>query len=97
MERPLAMEFEFKLTYQLLGISDSNHLMMRLSEEGCTDALVGLGVAGQVGLYFVREASTAEEAILSALEDVKRALPDANLIEANKALDEPKSMTITGG
>lgn len=91
------MEFEFKLTYQLPGISDTDHLMRRLSEEGCTDALVGLGVASQVCLYFVREASTAEEAILSALEDVKRALPDANLIEANKALDEPKSMTITGG
>ena len=77
------MEFEFKLTYKLPdNQADADQLMMRLGEEGCTDALVGLGVAGQVGLEFVREASTAEEAILSALDDVKRALPGARLIEA---------------
>lgn len=77
------MEFEFKLTYKLpADQADADWLMTRLAEQGCTDALVGLGVAGQIGLEFVREASTAEEAILSALEDVKRALPNAKLIEA---------------
>jgi predicted DNA-binding transcriptional regulator AlpA len=77
------MEFEFKLTYKLpTNEAGADLLMTRLGEEGCTDALVGFGVAGQVGLEFVREASTAEEAILTALEDVKRALPGAKLIEA---------------
>lgn len=77
------MEFEFKLTYKLAdNQGDADQLMIRLAEEGCTDALVGLGVAGQVELEFVREASTAEEAILSALDDVRRALPGATLIEA---------------
>jgi len=76
------MEFEFKLTYQLPANQvEADLLMKRLGEAGCTDALVGLGVAGQVALEFIREASTAEEAVLAALEDVKRALPDAKLIE----------------
>lgn len=70
------MEFEFKLTYKLpADQADADLLMTRLGEQGCTDALVGLGVAGQLGLEFVREASTAEKAIHAALEDVKRALP----------------------
>ena len=77
------MEFEFKLTYKFSdNQTDTDQLMTKLGEEGCTDALVGLGVGGQIGLEFIREASTAEEAILSAIEDVKRALPHATLIEA---------------
>ena len=55
--------------------------MAKLGAEGGTDALIGLGVAGQVALEFAREALTAEAAIQSALEDVKRALPSDTLIE----------------
>lgn len=77
------MEFEFKLTYTLPhNQTEADQLMNKLSAEGCTDALVGLGVAGQISLEFVREASTAEEAIMSATKDVMRALPNATLIEA---------------
>lgn len=80
------MKFEFKLTYKLpVNEPDTDNLMNRLGEAGCTDALVGLGVAGQVGLEFIREASTSEEAILSAMEAAKRALPDAMLIDAGSA------------
>lgn len=76
------MEFEFKLTYKLPSSEpDIEKLTTRLAEEGCTDALVGLGVAAQVCLEFVREASHADQALQSALEDVKRALPDAMLVE----------------
>ena len=60
--------------------------MERLYEAGCDDALVGLGVPGQLGLEFIREASSAEEAILSALADVRRAIPDAQLIEVGPDL-----------
>lgn len=71
------MEYEFKLTYKLPSEPDVDQVVNKLGEAGCTDALVGLGVDGQIALEFVREASTAEEALQSALEDVKRALPDA--------------------
>lgn len=77
------MEFEFKLTYKKPSTyPDIDQVTSRLAEEGCTDALVGHGVAGQVCLEFVREAATAEEAVRSAVEDVKRAHPAAKLIEA---------------
>jgi hypothetical protein len=78
------MEFEFKLTFKLpANLADEDQLMSRLGEAGCTDALVGLGVASQVGLEFIRQASSGEDAILSAVGDVKRALPEATLIEAS--------------
>lgn len=88
------MEFKLKLTYKLPTSQDDAELLMaRLGEEGCTDALVGLGVAGQVVLEFVREASTAEGAVRAALEDVKRALPDAKLIEAEPDFVGLRDMT----
>ena len=81
------MEIEFTLKYRL-SANDENHdaLVERLYEAGCDDALVGLGVPGQLGLEFIREASSAEEAILSALADVTRAIPDAQLIEVGPDL-----------
>lgn len=83
------MEFEFKLTYKLPGNEpDTEKLINKLGEAGCTDALVGLGVAGQVGLEFIRQAPTSEEAILSAMEAVKLALPDAWLIDAKPGFVE---------
>lgn len=76
------MEYEFKLTYKVPENADADGVMNRLAEVGCTDALVGFGVAGLVGLEFIREAASAEAAILSAVDDVKRALPEARLVEA---------------
>lgn len=77
------MEFTFTLKFKLNTpeITDED-IALRLGEAGCTDALVGLGVTGQVSLEFIREANTAQEAILTALAAVKQALPQAQLIEA---------------
>jgi len=44
--------------------------------------LVGIGQAGRLALEFIRESSSALEAMASALADVKKALPTAQLIEA---------------
>lgn len=77
------MEYTFNLKFKLApGEVDHDAIMMRLGESGCDDALVGLGVAGHVGLEFIREAETAEDAILSALGDIKKALPGSQLVEA---------------
>ena len=50
--------------------------------EGCDDALVGIGKPGRIALDFTREADSAEEAVISALSAVKRAIPDAEFVEA---------------
>ncbi|MGY3173901.1 hypothetical protein ACVWYU_003304 [Pseudomonas sp. TE12234] len=78
------MVFTFTLNYELTSDeSDTDALVERLAEEGCDDALVGLGQPGRLALEFVREASSAHDAIEGALEDVRRAVSNARLIEAS--------------
>jgi predicted DNA-binding transcriptional regulator AlpA len=77
------VEYTFTLKYQLAE-QDASHddLVERLGAAGCDDALVGVGQPGRIALEFVREAESAEAALMSALADVKRAIPSAKLIEA---------------
>jgi hypothetical protein len=77
------MVFTFTLKYQLQSDdNDMDAIMNRLAEEGCDDALVGVGQPGRLALEFVREAPSAHGAIEVAIEDVRRAVPNARLIEA---------------
>ena len=77
------MEYFFTLTYALgPDDADLDQLVERLGEEGCTDSLVGLGAPGRIALEFSREASSPAEAMTSAMADVARAIPTAELIEA---------------
>lgn len=77
------MVFTFTLNYQLTSDeSDMDTLVERLAEEGCDDALVGVGQPGRLALEFIREAPSADDAIESAIEDVRRVVPNARLIEA---------------
>jgi predicted DNA-binding transcriptional regulator AlpA len=77
------MEYQFTLKYQLAADDrDPAAIVERLGAAGCDDALVGTGIAGRIALAFTREADTAEAALRSALEDVRRAVPGARLTEA---------------
>ena len=77
------MVFTFTLNYELTSDeSDMDALVERSAEEGCDDALLGVGQPGRMALEFVREATSAYDAIESAMEDVRRAVPNARLIEA---------------
>lgn len=77
------MEYQFTLHYRLPETScDLDAVTQQLGEAGCDDALVGMGLPGRLGLDFVREADSAEAAMRSALADVRKALPQAELIEA---------------
>jgi hypothetical protein len=81
------MEFTFKLNYQLAGEdADTEALVERLGAAGCDDALVGIGQPGRLALEFTREADNAFAALMSALADVKNAIPTAKLIEAGPDL-----------
>ncbi|MCJ8206992.1 DNA-binding protein [Pseudomonas sp. RGM2987] len=76
------MEYTFTLKYQLADDDrTSGELVERLGEAGCDDALVGIGQPGRLALEFTREAPDAIQAVLSALGDVRRAVPSARLIE----------------
>lgn len=76
------MEYTFTLKYQLADDDlDLDALVERLGAAGCDDALVGIGQPGRLALEFTRQAANAEEAVRSALTDVRRAAPSARLIE----------------
>ena len=77
------MDYEFTLRYQL-SEEDADHdeLVERLGAAGCDDAVIGIGQPGRIALAFTREASSADKALVSALSDVKQAIPSARLIEA---------------
>ncbi|NYH19093.1 helix-turn-helix transcriptional regulator [Paraburkholderia bryophila] len=77
------MEYVFILKYRLAAEdSDLDAIVERLGEAGCDDATVGVGQPGRMALFFSREGVSAFAALVSALEDVKRAVPSARLVEA---------------
>lgn len=77
------MKYEFFLRYRLVHTDHSDdELLEKLGQAGCTDALVGIGAAGRLALDFSRKSPSARQAIESALKDVRRALPGAQLVEA---------------
>ena len=76
------MEYEFELKFKLPADNTVDEVVERLGEVGCDDALVGIGQPGRIALRFTREAESAKRAIVSALEDVRKAIPGAQLIEA---------------
>ena len=75
-------DYEFTLRFQLQDENDNpeNYLDLLL-EAGCDDALVGVGSLGSISLNFTRKASTASEAVTSAIQNVLSAIPSAILIE----------------
>lgn len=79
------MEYTFTLKYQLPNDNSVDDVVERLGATGCDDALVGIGQPGRLSLDFTREATSAEAAFVSALSDVKRAVPSAMLIESTLA------------
>ena len=77
------MEYTFTLKYQLSEQDCTpDALVERLGAAGCNDALVGVGQPGRIALEFTREAASAKAAVVSALAEVKEAIPSARLIEA---------------
>lgn len=78
------MEYLFTLKFAL-GRTESSidEIVERLGAAGCTDSVLGLGTPGHLGIEFSREASGAREAMTSAITDVLRAIPTAELIDAS--------------
>jgi hypothetical protein len=77
------MEYNFTLKYQLSAEDgDPDDIVERLGAAGCHDALVGIGRPGRLALDVTRESESAQAAVRSAMDDVRRAVPTAMLIEA---------------
>jgi len=78
-------DYEFTLTFSLPE-SDAEQYLDALFEAGCDDALIGIGQAGSIALDFVRDSESASMAVESAIENVKAAIPAAELIEVKPAI-----------
>lgn len=80
-------EYEFTLTFALPNPeADPEQYVDALFKAGCDDAGIGTGLRGYIALDFIREAESAAEAMLSALQNVKEAIPGAELTEASPDL-----------
>ena len=75
-------EYEFILKFDLPNSEDPAQYIDALYEAGCDDATVGIGQKGKIALDFTREASSAFDAVSSAISDIKKAIPGDRLIEA---------------
>jgi len=75
--------FDFELKFSLPETSQNPAFFIdQLGAVGCTDALIGIGQAGRIAFHFTRDANSAFEAVLSAIKNIRQAIPEANLIEA---------------
>ncbi|WP_202303855.1 helix-turn-helix transcriptional regulator [Dryocola clanedunensis] len=80
-------EFSFTLIFTLpTDNQDPACWVEALGANGCDDALIGIGVTGRIALDFIREAPTAAAAVVSAIEDAKRTLRGAKLVEVTPDL-----------
>jgi hypothetical protein len=80
----MVKEYEFTLKFALASESiDVDDSLELLAQCGCDDAIVGIGQKGRLALSFMRQADSAEDAVLSGITDVRCAIPDADLIEAS--------------
>lgn len=75
-------EFNFELIFKLVDNQDSSEYLDSLFENGCDDATISTGQLGMLSLSFTREAINASIAVESAINDVKKAIPSAKLVEA---------------
>jgi len=75
--------YEFTLSFKLPDAdADPAQLLDALYETGCGDATAGVGEPGRLALQFSREGASADEALRSAIRDVLKAVPGAQLVGA---------------
>jgi hypothetical protein len=78
-------EYEFELVFRLPHGEEPDQYFQTL-EEVCDDAIVGTGQQGFIALDFCREADSAQEAVYSAIKDIRRVINGAILVEASPDL-----------
>lgn len=77
-------EYEFTLKFKVPNpMTDTGMFVDALYESGCDDAIIGTGTKGFIALDFIREAPSAYDAISSAINDVRKAIPQAEIVEAS--------------
>ena len=75
-------KYSFELTFRLpRPDADGDDYADALYEAGCDDAGMATGRRGIIGLEFARRAPSAEDAFRTAVDDVRKAIRGAELVE----------------
>jgi hypothetical protein len=75
------MKYNFILKLSIGEMLDPEQYLNVLYDAGCDDATLSVHEDESLALNFTRESDSSENAILSAIADVKKAIPNAKLIE----------------
>ncbi|MGK7943693.1 MAG: DNA-binding protein [Microcystaceae cyanobacterium] len=87
-------EYDFTLTFKLTDPHVNSEIYVEaLYDAGCDDALLSTGKRGYLAVNFIRESSSAFEAISSANSNVKSVLTEAELIHVSPDLVGIKELT----
>lgn len=79
-------KYKFELVFRLEEDEDPEQYLDAVFEAGCDDATPGIGQKGYIALDFTRESKDAVSAIITAIEDCKKAIPHAKLESAGPYL-----------
>lgn len=80
------MIHRFTLHFTLPEGTSTEGLLDSFYEAGCDDALIGFGAPGRLAFEFSREAGSAHVAVCSAIEDIQKVVPRAELTEVGPDL-----------
>ena len=79
---------EYRFTLQFSLLQDEvlqDELIDRLYRSDAADALIGIGHPGHIAFDFIRKDESLKDAVLSAMTDVERALPELDECYLQKA------------
>ena len=80
-------EYNFTLQFKLQNHQDNPETFLKqLYESGCDDALIGIGNKGYIVFDFMRQSTSAYQAIESAVKNIKKVIPDAILVAVDPDL-----------
>jgi hypothetical protein len=69
--------YQFELVFRIGEGKNPMDYQDALFEAGCDDATMGVGRIGYLGAMFDREANNAIDAIESAINDIRKAIPES--------------------
>ena len=75
-------EYNFECVFKLAPSEKPDSYLDALYRAGCDHTLVATGIPGYLGLTFIREAESAQQALKTAIKEVKEAIPHATLERA---------------
>lgn len=75
----MSNEYDFALHYRVPPDEDPETYIDALFDEGCDDSMPHFGKVGYLEIDFIRVAGSASEAISSAIEQVKIAIPNSEI------------------